>query len=322
MTRDEVNWAYRYVLGREPTRDEIARLAPQAMYWSQLRAILLGSDEFAAEQKVIGHTAKWVVTEIFSGALRLWIDLADKYVSFGCLIDDYEPLETAALRRLLRPGAHVVDVGANVGWFTFLAALAVGPEGHVSAIEPRRPTVDYLRRSVGLNQLDERVTVMQTAVGRETGSASIVWHPASRNPGSAHFGEPGDNLPGDDLPGDKLEVQAVDVRTLDDLLAGTAVDCVKLDIEGAEGLALLGADRVLRESRPLILCEINPAGLQNVSDMSVDAFLMLIRSRSYAVFSLAGRDRLVRTDGGIDLHGQEVVNVILAHEERLPDQGS
>jgi FkbM family methyltransferase len=310
MTRDEVNWAYRYVLGREPSREEIARLAPQAMYWSQLRAMLLGSDEFAAEQKLIGHTAKWVVTEIFSGALRLWIDLADKYVSFGCLIDNYEPLESAALRRLLRPGAHVVDVGANVGWFTFLAALAVGPEGHVSAIEPRRPTVDYLRRSVSLNQLDERITVMQTAVGRETGSASIVWQPASRNPGSAHFGAPGDNV----------EAQAVDVRTLDDLLAGTAVDCVKLDIEGAEGLALLGADRVLRECRPLMLCEINPAGLQNVSAMSVDAFLMLVRSRSYVVFSLAGCDKLVRTDGGIDLHGREVVNVILAHEERLPDQ--
>ncbi len=320
MTRDEVNWAYRYVLGREPTRDEIARLAPQALYWSQLRAMLLGSDEFAAEQKLIGHTAKWVITEIFSGAVRLWIDLADKYVSFGCLIDDYEPLETAALRRLLRPGAHVVDVGANVGWFTFLAALAVGPEGHVSAIEPRLPTVDYLRRSVRLNQLDERITVMQTAVGRATGSASIVWQPASRNPGSAHFGEPGGSMPGDDCA--TLEAQAVDVRTLDDLLAGTEVDCVKLDIEGAEGLALLGADSVLRESRPLMLCEINPAGLQNVSAMSVDAFLMLVRSRSYAVFSLAGRDRLVRTDGGIDLQGQEVVNVILAHEERLPDQGS
>jgi FkbM family methyltransferase len=311
MTRDEITWAYRYVLGREPSRDEIARLAPQAMYWLQLRSVLLGSDEFAAAEKLIGHTGKWVVTEIFGGALKLWIDLADKYVSFGCLIDNYEPPETAALRRLLRPGTHFVDVGANVGWFTFLAALAVGPEGHVSAIEPRQPTVNYLRRSVCLNRLEERITVLQTAVGRETGSAYIVWQPASRNPGSAHIGEPGDNH----------ETQSVDVRTLDDLLAGSAVDFAKLDIEGAEGLALLGADRVLRESRPLMLCEINPAGLKNVSGMSVDEFLMLVRSRSYAVFSLTDDARLVRTDGGIDLHGKEVVNVILAHEERLPDQG-
>jgi FkbM family methyltransferase len=311
MTRDEITWAYRYLLGREPSTDEVARLEPQAMYWSQLRAMLLRSDEFAIEQKVVGHTGKWVITEIFNGRRKLWIDLADKYVSFGCLIDNYEPQESAALRRLLWPGAHVVDVGANVGWFTFLAALAVGGEGHVLAIEPRQPTVDYLRRSVSLNQLDERITVLQTAVGREAGRAWIVWHPLSQNPGSSHIGDPGDSK----------DAQPVDVRTLDDLLAGSVVDCVKMDIEGAEGLALLGGSRVLRESRPFILCEINPAGLQNVSNMSVDEFLMLVRSRSYAVFSLTDSAGLVRTDGGIDLLGREVVNVILAHEERLPDLG-
>jgi FkbM family methyltransferase len=180
----------------------------------------------------------------------------------------------------------------------------------VSAIEPRRPTVDYLRRSVCLNQLEERVTVLQTAVGRETANALIVWHPASQNPGSSHLGDAGDNL----------ETQPVAVRTLDDLLAGSTVDCLKLDIEGAEGLALLGADRLLRETRPFMLCEINPAGLQNVSGMSVDEFLTLIRSRSYVVFSLADDTSLVRMNGVIDLHGREVVNVILAHEERLSDQ--
>ena len=104
MTRDEITWAYRYLLGREPSTDEIARLEPQAMCRSQLRAMLLRSDEFAIEQKVVGHTGKWVITEIFNGRLKLWIDLADKYVSFGCLIDNYEPQESAALRRLLRPG--------------------------------------------------------------------------------------------------------------------------------------------------------------------------------------------------------------------------
>jgi hypothetical protein len=190
MTRDEISWAYRYLLGREPSTDEMAWLEPQAMRRSQLREMLLRSDEFAIEQKVVGHTGKWVIAEIFNGRLKLWIDLADKYVSFGCLIDNYEPQETAALRRLLRPGVHVVDVGANVGWFTFLAALAVGAEGHVSAIEPRQPTVDYLRRSVTLNQLDERITVLQTAVAREAGRAWIVWHPLSQNPGSSYTNGP------------------------------------------------------------------------------------------------------------------------------------
>ena len=85
-------------------RTTLAHLEP--ITCDQLRHRLLSSDEFAAREKVIGHVSKWVITEIFDGSAKIWVDLADKYVAFGCLIDDYEPLETAAFRRLLRPGPY------------------------------------------------------------------------------------------------------------------------------------------------------------------------------------------------------------------------
>lgn len=311
MTEDEVAWAYRYVLGREPLPEETALVMVQATTRMELRASLLRCDEFAIEQKIPGHTGKWVITEILGGQARLWIDLADKFVSFGCLIDNYEPLETAAFRRLLHPGAHVVDVGANVGWFTFVAALEIGPEGHVTALEPRLPTAEFLQRSVGLNGLDDRITVLRSAAGDTAGSGSIIWHPHSYNPGSAHLGQP-----------DGVAVaQVVEVRRLDDLLRGQPVDCVKMDIEGAEALALLGAQQILGEQRPHILCEINPSALCNVSAVGVDGLLGLMRSKGYVVFTLADGGELVPADGPIDLCGREVANVVLAHRERLATLG-
>lgn len=311
LTRDEIIWGYRYVLGRDPQPGEMARLLePYPVTQMQLRERLLGSEEFAAKEKVIGHAPKWVVTEVFGGKMKIWIDLADKYVSFGCLIDNYEPEETAVFQRLLQPGFHVADVGANVGWFTFLAALCVGQEGHVTAFEPRLPTVDYLRRSVRLNQLEGQVTVLQTAVGDRSGTVSLAWVPASRNPGSTHLGEAGENEEG----------QAAEMQKLDTLLGGARVDCIKMDIEGAEGLALAGAGMVLQASRPFILCEINPAALGLVSQMSVDEFLRLVGAQGYVPFALEPGGGLARLQGSPEFGGREIVNVVLAHGERLPSE--
>ena len=308
LTSDEIIWGYRYVLGRDPQPEEISRLMLDAITWAQLRERLLDSDEFATKQKVIGHVSKWVITEIFDGNMKIWIDLADKYVSYGCLIDNYEPQETVAFRRLLQPGFHVADIGANVGWFTFLAAQFIGLDGRVTAFEPRTPTVEYLRRSVHLNQLEDQIKVLQNAVGNRSDTVYLAWRPASRNPGNTYLGEPGENEEG----------QLVEMRELDAMLGEARVDCIKMDIEGAEGLALIGAGEILRVNRPVIMCEINPTALRAVSGMNVDEFLCLVHARSYIPFSLGDRGDLARLKGPPEFGGHEVINIVLAHRERLP----
>src|SRR5690242_11513709 len=75
LTRDEIIWGYRYLLGRDPQPGEVRRLESEAMTCLQLRLLLLNSDEFAAQEKVIGHVSKWVITEIFDGGAKIWVDL-------------------------------------------------------------------------------------------------------------------------------------------------------------------------------------------------------------------------------------------------------
>ena len=93
---------------------------------------------------------KWVCTELRDG-LKLWVDLADIGVSAGCLLNDWEPSTTAFILAALGPGDVFVDVGANIGWFTILAAHRVGVSGHVWAFEPRPGTCGRLADSVSAN---------------------------------------------------------------------------------------------------------------------------------------------------------------------------
>jgi hypothetical protein len=65
--------------------------------------------------------------------------LSDRYVSFGCLQDAYEPVETRFIKAILRPNDVFVDVDANVSWYTMLASTIIGDGGHVHAFKSRQP---------------------------------------------------------------------------------------------------------------------------------------------------------------------------------------
>src|ERR1700687_1672184 len=77
---------------------------------------------------------------------------------------DLEPEATSIVRRIIRPGDVVIDVGANFGWYTTLLAELVGESGHVYSFEPVPAAHDRLVENVRLNQSDRRVKVVRSAV--------------------------------------------------------------------------------------------------------------------------------------------------------------
>jgi FkbM family methyltransferase len=155
-----------------------------------------------------------------------------RFIYYGGL-PDYD--EMTFMRRYLRPGDHFVDGGANVGAYTLLAASLVGPTGRVDAFEPTPLEVRRLRENVALNGL-EQVRVHEAAL------ADV--------PGDAHFTL--DRKSGNRLRrahDDQSEVRTVAVTTIDAELPGTYA-MAKLDLEGAEPLALRGAERHLAAGSP------------------------------------------------------------------------
>lgn len=164
------------------------------------------------------------------------------------LVSRVEPtVEDAILARLGR-GDVVWDVGANIGWFSLLAARRVGPEGRVTAFEPNQRNAEQVRRNATRNDLT--IEVVEAAVSGEAGWARF-------DAGSSLMGRLRDD--------GTLRVPTV---TLDGWAASHAAPTfIKLDIEGAEVGALQGATRLLSEAHPTILCECH------ATQVEVDAIL-------------------------------------------------
>ena len=146
-----------------------------------------------------------------------------------------------AVAAALFDGAVFFDVGANVGFYTLLAARAVGPTGRVVAFEPHPQNVQALERNVQLNGL-ENVLIVPKAASRAAGHASLeVRNRATARLGTQHG----------------LEVETV---ALDDIVSAhpeLRPDVVKIDVEGHELDVLAGFRRTLEQAAPILLCEMH-----------------------------------------------------------------
>ena len=150
------------------------------------------------------------------------------------------------------PGHVCVDVGANVGYFTLLLGKLVTDQGRVIAFEAHPANVAKLLSNVRLNAYEGRVQVENMAVS--DGALKRVDLYPGRGHASGEW-----NIVGHDVEGNPTEPELeVPATSLDNYFPrGSCVDFVKMDIEGAEGAALRGMRRLLRECKPLILLEFH-----------------------------------------------------------------
>lgn len=193
------------------------------------------------------------------GEVELLCDAADGAVTPGLLSGDYEPHLTAVFERHCRAGMTVVDVGANLGYYSLLASRLVGPTGKVIALEPNSENCRLLLSSLRL-QRSTNVTLIPVAAGAATGWAYY----------STHVGSNGGLVDDTDL----LVHPGVVVPTfcLDDLVRGP-VGLLKMDVEGAEGLVVAGALRMLERDLPVVTTEVKEEMLRRVSGVGVAEYL-------------------------------------------------
>lgn len=150
----------------------------------------------------------------------------------------YEPIQSEAFCRLIRPGSVVFDVGAHVGYYTVLSSFLAGPCGQVIAFEPLPANLKFLRRHVRLNGCDN-VRILENCVGE---GSCMARFDDSHGTGVGHLACEG-----------TLEVQ---VRSLDEMVESGELPIpqfIKIDVEGAELLVLSGAQRLLRRQHPILI---------------------------------------------------------------------
>jgi len=164
------------------------------------------------------------------------------------------------LAEALRPGHVFFDIGANVGFFSLVAARLVGPSGCVYAFEP----VARIARCVEAHAVRNRypwIHVVEAAVGDVPGTAPLF---LSEHPGGATLS-----------PGDAEDTSAsvsISVVSIDSLVATGAVpapDVVKIDVEGAELDVLRGMVETLDRVRPVVVCEVDAPERDAVAEKAV-----------------------------------------------------
>lgn len=208
---------------------------------------------------VVGPCVSWISAKIVPRETLTWIQVEHGPGAGLCLRVNArtgqailggsgEPAVQQALVEHLRPGMTFYDLGANIGFFSLLAARLVGTQGRVIAFEADPEVATRLREHVARNGFSQ-ITVEEKAVWSEQGVVSFERIDPRDSPdrGLGHVVGGGAK--------NSIQVQAV---SLDGYCgAATAPDFLKCDVEGAEVEVFRGAQRLLKEKRPGIICEMH-----------------------------------------------------------------
>ncbi|HQS99325.1 MAG: hypothetical protein B7Y26_00025 [Hydrogenophilales bacterium 16-64-46] len=303
LDAEDVIAGFRLILGREPESEEALQAHMSLGTIENLGKALMASQEFRAKYLQAQYSeSKWVATRVLDQYL-MWVDLHDRYVSHGCLNDDWEPDETAFFISRLHAGDTVLDIGANIGWFSLVAARHIGPTGTIHAFEPRPVTYSMLAQTVAQNGLRAFVHLWEYALSDETSELMINWGANTDNPGGSFVtkGAPGQA---------GLESARVRAVRLDELLPDVAPDVIKIDVEGAEPLVFAGAVNALSRRKPVILSELFPEQLARVSGRTAAQYIQQMETYGYACYLLEGSNPTRRLKDFPQDFGKELASCI------------
>jgi FkbM family methyltransferase len=156
------------------------------------------------------------------------------------------------LRAKIEPGSIVYDVGANVGRYTLHLSETVGETGQVIALEPVKNLTTILKQNIEMNEIENTVLI-PAAAAEENGAADFAYSPEDSTLGMLEDPLPSSYQP----PGTgTVEVQTVQLDEVAKEM-GVAPDVIKLDVQGAAGPALRGAEHILEVHEPDIYVELH-----------------------------------------------------------------
>jgi len=234
-----------------------------------------------------------VTREAVRAGCRMQLDLHEQVSRMIYFLGTHEPNETALVERILQPDWVVIDIGAQIGFYTLLIAHKLDPSmGRVYSVEANPRTYQRLRYHVMTNEL-HHVTVMNRAIGEESGTVDLYPGP-DHNTGlsSVHERKRG------------IVPVTVSQITLDELVHKYGLrrcDLIKIDVEGAEGGVLRGGRRTLERFKPRLLIELNKPMLER-SGTSPATLAVSLSDLGYKFYDVAngrceiGMDAIAATE--------------------------
>ncbi|MFA4818169.1 MAG: FkbM family methyltransferase [Parcubacteria group bacterium] len=173
-----------------------------------------------------------------------------------------------ALKKIIKPGMVVVDIGANIGFYSILFSKLVGATGRVYAFEPDEENFRHLERNT-INL--KNVSINKKAVSDKSGKIKLYVSDDLNI--DHHTYDAGENRK-------FIEIEAV---SLDDFFGNKPIDFIKIDIQGYEYYAILGGEKLFsRADKLMILSEFWPYGLNKVGIKPL-AYLELLKKSNFQI---------------------------------------
>jgi len=183
-----------------------------------------------------------------------------------------EPFETEIVKKEIKEGDVVLDIGANIGYYSLIFAKLVGKEGKVFAFEPEPENFALLKKNVEINGY-KNVILVQKAVSNKTGRTKLYLCEESAGDHSIY-----------ELNG--RQSMEIEVIRLDDYFIDYdgKIDFIKIDVQGAEGEAIQGMPNLLNKNKTVkIIAEFCPLGLKR-SGIEAEEFLKLLQKHDFKLY--------------------------------------
>jgi FkbM family methyltransferase len=201
---------------------------------------------------------------------ELAIDNKDISVGMPIFRGEYENHLFKFFSNMLKPGMVFMDVGANIGFYSMLAASKVGNSGKVISFDPNTENCRLIMLGMYRNQF-QNIALYPFALGDKTGYTLF----------STHIGSNGGLIAETEASLLNPNCTVVPMTRLDNLIT-ERVDVIKIDVEGAEGLVVSGGKCLIEKYRPIITSEFSLEMLSRVSGMSGKDYLCYFRDQHYA----------------------------------------
>ena len=206
------------------------------------------------------------------------------------IFTQHQKAQINQMSRYIEPGSCVIDIGANVGFFTRGFARAAGKDGVILAFEPQTVPRSILTVASFFKR-NQNIQILPFALGETSGMLTLnIPFKAKGSVGInlAHGGDPEEMA-----ERFTLKSETVPLARLDDVLTRYdlgPISMIKIDVEGAELNVLRGAAQTLRTHKPVIICEID--GREHRFGGSSEALVSFLAELGYLPFSLESGDQL------------------------------
>jgi len=195
----------------------------------------------------------------------------------------HEPIETGIINREIQKGDIVLDIGANIGYYTLIAARLVGPEGKVFAFEPDPMNFNLLKKNVEMNGY-RNVVLVNKAVASKTEKLRLFLSEENKADHRIYDSHDG-----------RLSIE-IDAIRMDDFLADSdgRIDFIKMDIQGAEGGAVQGMPILLEKNRRLkMVTEFWPFGLKQFG-VEPSEYIELFVKHGFVLYEIDERRKSIQ----------------------------